>query len=167
MNEAFHPRRTHETANVLEIAINNRQGNHPVDRARLRAAIRAVLLGEGRKQSEISLAIVDDDEMRTLNRRHLDHDYATDVLSFVLDDSSEFLAGEVIISADTAAATAVRLGGTTADELLLYAVHGALHLAGHDDRTEESAAIMRVLERRYLAPFGVEPRFEHKQEVSP
>jgi probable rRNA maturation factor len=95
--------------------------------------------------------------MRELNRQFLEHDYATDVLSFVLESSPDGLEGEIVISADTAAAAAGKYGWRPHDELLLYSIHGALHLAGWDDADEEQAAAMRLRERHYLASFGLLP----------
>ena len=51
-----------------------------------------------------ALAVVDDAAMQELNRQFLNHDWPTDVLSFALQDDGDHLEGEVIISADTAAA---------------------------------------------------------------
>ena len=59
-----------------------------------------------------------------LNRRYLNHDWPTDVLSFTLDDDDDGLAGEIIVSADTATVAAERYGWKMADEILLYVIHG-------------------------------------------
>ena len=109
----------------------------------------------GYDQASISLAIVDDPAIHELNRRYLSHDYVTDVLSFVLDSSEHCLEGEVIVSVDTADRCAGDHSGTTADELLLYVIHGVLHLVGFDDKQEEARAEMRKQEVHYMAKFGV------------
>ena len=70
----------------------------------------------------------------------LNHDWPTDVLSFVLEDDDGHLEGEVIISADTAAAAAAELGWPPAAEQLLYVIHGMLHLVGYRDKTPDEAA---------------------------
>jgi probable rRNA maturation factor len=84
------------------------------------------------------------------------------VLSFVLDsdDEAQSLDGEIITSADYAAREALRYGWTTDDELLLYVIHGCLHLVGHDDHTPEGRAAMRAAETRHLAEFGLKHRYE-------
>jgi hypothetical protein len=53
---------------------------------------------------------------------------------------------------------APRYGWSAADELLLYVIHGALHLAGYDDLTKSQAAEMRTAETEYLQRLGVERR---------
>lgn len=141
---------------VIDIEINVLAARHWIDAERLVEAAREVLRGEGIDRAAISLAVVDDPTIHDLNRRHLRHDYATDVLSFVLDDSGGRLEGEVIVSADTAESAAREFGWLAADELLLYVIHGALHLAGHDDQDSESRNQMRQKETEYLRRLGVE-----------
>lgn len=144
----------------IEVEIANEQDKLPIDEERLVAAARLLLRSEGITAATISLAVVDDPTIHELNRRHLGHDYATDVLSFVLEASPDRFEGEVIVSADTAISSAGRFDWSPADELLLYVIHGCLHLAGHDDQTDEARAIMRDREKHYLAEFGLLPRYE-------
>ena len=134
----------------------NRQARHSVDSDRLSQAARLVLEGEGLEDGSLSLAVVDDATMRDLNRKYLDHDYATDVLSFLLEQGPVGIEGEVIVSADTAARQAADAGWTTDQEMLLYVVHGTLHLAGYDDADAEGRCAMRAGERRYLTRLGID-----------
>jgi len=145
---------------VLVIELNNQHPFFTFDEQRCIAAARSILEEAGVRRGEVSLAVIDDDTMHTLNRRHLDHDYPTDALSFLLQHEDDFLSGEVIVSADTAAAEAAEYGWETADELLLYIVHGVLHLTGYDDQTAEQRVEMQHAERRHLQRFGLEPRYE-------
>jgi probable rRNA maturation factor len=131
-----------------------------LDEAQARGAIESILADAGVGRGSISVAVVDDPLIHELNRRYLEHDYPTDVLSFVLEREADLLEGEVIVSADTARRTAQRLGWPAEHELLLYIVHGTLHLAGYDDLDPESKACMRQQERRVLARAGIEARYE-------
>ncbi len=140
---------------MIHIELTNEQSRLSIDEARLRAAVEAVLTGQGVQRATISVAVVDDPAIHVLNARYLQHNYPTDVLSFVLEEGEGFVDGEIIVSADTAAASAARFGWNPTDELLLYVIHGALHLTGHDDHEPDDAALMRTLEARYLAPFGL------------
>jgi probable rRNA maturation factor len=151
---------------MLDIQLSNEQTQHAVDEERLIAGVRTVLEGEGIRAATVSVAIVDDATIHRLNREFLHHDYATDVLSFVLEQNERQLEGEIVASADTAAAAAARAGWSVADELLLYVVHGTLHLVGYDDVGQESLAEMRDRERRYLAIFGIRPRHDDEFGVS-
>jgi len=143
---------------ALVIELANRQTQHRVPVKRLTAAARTVLTGEGIQRGTLSIAVVDDKTIRRLNRQYLQHDYATDVLSFLLDAGPQRVEGEVIVSADTAARKAPRYAWPAAHELLLYVIHGTLHLVGYDDTSPAAAQAMRAREQHYLdvlqVPFG-------------
>ena len=141
---------------MLQVEVANRQTEHTVDEDRLVTAVRTVLEGEQFRTGEISIAVVNDDEMRQLNRQYLQHDYATDVLSFVLDADDKKIDGQLIVSVDTAARSAIDFGWSAAEELLLYVTHGTLHLAGFRDKTTAEQEEMRSKEAHYLRILGVE-----------
>ena len=142
---------------MFSIDISDELPTPSVDRERLREAVASVLAGAGLQEAQVSLAIVDDATIRELNRRYLNHDDATDVLSFLLEREGGRLEGEIVVSRDTAARSAPDYGWLPQDELLLYVIHGALHLVGLDDRTPQAAAEMRRQEQHYLRQFGLEP----------
>jgi probable rRNA maturation factor len=152
-----HGSTTHNSlANGLAVSLANQQAVHPVDAERLVEAARRVLEDADFTSAEISLAVVDDPTIHDLNRRFLNHDWPTDVLSFVLDERDGHLEGEVVISADTAATVAAEIGGSPAEEQLLYVIHGMLHLVGFDDKSAADATRMRAAEQDYLARSGVD-----------
>ncbi len=138
------------------IEINTR---HPkaVPLKDIRLIISRILADHHFRTGEISVAIVDDPLMHELNRTYLAHDYPTDVLSFVLDrdEAGHALFGEIIVSADTAASMAHRYGHPVDHELLLYVIHGALHLVDYDDTTEQATATMIAAETKYLNSLGI------------
>jgi probable rRNA maturation factor len=136
--------------------VNVAESCAPIDERQVREAVQAIARDAGIERGSISLAIVDDATIHELNRRHLGHDYATDVLSFVLESGEGWLEGEVIASMEMAARRAPEFGWTAANELLLYVVHGALHLVGHDDQEPEARRAMRAAERHYLSRYGIE-----------
>ncbi len=140
---------------MIDVRVVNGQARMPVRRARIEAAVRAALAGSDLLSAEIGVAVVDAPTIHEINRRHLGHDYPTDVLSFLLEESGGRLEGEIVVSADAAADGAPRYGWPPGDELLLYVVHGALHLIGLDDRTPGQRAAMRRRERACLAVLNV------------
>jgi probable rRNA maturation factor len=142
---------------LIQIELCNEQDVLAVDESRLRQAVEFVLRRAGVERAVISLAVIDDPAMHRLNRRYLDHDEPTDVLSFVLEEGESYVEGEIVASAETAAATAAKLGWAAEDELLLYVIHGALHLVGYDDLDPEARAEMRAQERLCLSEFGLTP----------
>jgi probable rRNA maturation factor len=146
---------------ALVIEIADEQQAQPANHARLKKAVRLILKDAGIERAEISIAIVDDKQMHALNRQYLQHDFPTDVLSFVLerDEAAGSLDGEIIASADYASRESPRYGWTAEDELLLYVIHGCLHLVGQDDQTPEGRASMRAEESRVLSRFGLAHRY--------
>lgn len=95
---------------------------------------------------KVVVALVDDAKMAELHERFLGKPGPTDVLSFP--------HGEIVVSADTARREAQARGIAPLHELVLYVVHGALHLAGYDDRKPKQCRLMREAERRVLNEMG-------------
>jgi probable rRNA maturation factor len=155
----------------IQVSLVNEQSRHPVDDAPLIEAVTAVLRDSDYASAAISLAVVDDATIHALNRQYLEHDWPTDVLSFVLDDDETHLEGEIVLSADTAASAAEDVRSSLAAEQLLYVIHGALHLIGYDDTTPETAEQMRAAESKYMKRFlpllQGEGRGEGKQHPLP
>ena len=94
---------------------------------------------------EIGVAIVSDSAIRRYNWQYRHMDKATDVLSFEPDD--------LVISAETARRQARRIGHSVEDEIGVLALHGALHLLGHDH--ERDRGEMARLERRWRRRLGL------------
>ena len=139
-----------------KIAIATPQELVSIDRKRVREIVRVVLEGEQIADAEISLAFVDNPTIHTLNKRYLDHDEPTDVLSFPLSEpNSKKLAGELVIGVEVAQAQAQERGHDVQTELALYVIHGLLHLCGFDDKSDAAAKEMRARERHYLAALGL------------
>jgi probable rRNA maturation factor len=148
----------------LTIEIADQQATVTIDEALIRNVVSEILAGEGVTGGQISVAVVDDPTIHGVNRQHLNHDYPTDVISFVFDRDGSRLDGEVIVSADAARGAAEHLGWAAENELLLYVVHGTLHLVGYDDRSEADREQMRGRESHYLARFGMVPPWQDLDE---
>src|SRR5262249_39362518 len=131
----------------MRISIASPQETVPIDRARFRQVARAVLEGEGITEAEISLAFVDNPTIHQLNKRYLQHDEPTDVLSFPLSEpNAPKLAGELVLGAEVAKDQAESQGHAVEAELSLYVIHGLLHLCGYGDESEAEASKMRQRE---------------------
>jgi probable rRNA maturation factor len=141
---------------MIRISIASPQETVAIDRAEMRRAAIAVLEGEDIHDAEISLAFVDNSTIQVLNRRYLQHDEPTDVLSFPLSEgNARRLAGELVIGAEVAQAQAASRGHPVQAELALYVIHGLLHLCGYDDKADSDAAIIHGRERQYLQQLGL------------
>jgi probable rRNA maturation factor len=110
---------------------------------------------------ELSIAIVPAREMATLHKTYLHQSGPTDVLTFELERSprGRVTSGEIVVCSTIAKKRARELGHSNAHELLLYAIHGLLHLSGFDDRTDSAFAAMHAKEDEILTRLGIGPIF--------
>jgi probable rRNA maturation factor len=132
-----------------------------VDEDAVRELALRVLTSEGvAAPAEVSVVIADDETVRDLNRRYLDRDEPTDVLSFPLVEAEEPFVeppdgvahlGEVIVSYPTAERQASEQDHGVEREIAHLVVHGLLHLLGHDHAEPAEERRMRSLEERLLA----------------
>ncbi len=142
----------------MVIEIHNLQKLIPVD---FDHVMRAVKTAAGEDEPAISISLVSDQEIRAVNREHLGRDRPTDVIAFDYrsGDLGEGLSGEVILSAETAARVAAEKKHAPTTELILYVVHGVLHLAGYDDRDPEAARAMWARQKEVMDFLGLSGDF--------
>ncbi len=106
----------------------------------------------GCDDGELSVLIVDDEQIREINRDWLQRDRPTNVISFSMREGEggqiqPGLLGDVIISAETAARDAADAGAAYADELHFLLLHGILHLLGYDHERGTEAEALRMEEK--------------------
>ena len=165
--------------NDITIEVNQLQRSVRVNEQLLEQAACSVLQGEGVTQANIRVAIVDDTTIRKANQQYLGHDVPTDVLSFPWTcrvqvgpsgqrgfQSDNGLEGDIMISAETAVREAAAYGWSAGEELMLYLVHGTLHLVGYDDHDEVARAEMRERETHYLRSLGIVARYDRREVAS-
>lgn len=146
---------------MFEIEFNNAQSLVPVDTIQLEDRLREALQRQGLTSATLSIALVDDATIHTVNRDHLQHDYPTDVISFLYEDDKCSLDGELVVSVETAIREAADYGWSPENELMLYLVHGLLHLCGFDDQTGQQREEMRAQERAILQCWGLSPHYDN------
>lgn len=153
----------------MEVSIDNRQSNIIINDEHIKT-IREVCSKaahyEGYEDVEVSISIVDDNEIHMLNKKYRNVDRATDVLSFPLMDfengeasieeaTDVIMIGDIVISAQRAAEQAEQYNHSFERELAYLTVHGMLHLLGYDHIKEEDAVIMRKKEENILNELGL------------
>lgn len=132
-----------------------------VEPVRLRRAVAAVLETEGiRKDAEVTIVIVGDDEMIRMHETYRDERGTTDVLSFPFEAPAPVVGesaylGDIVICYPQAERQAEAEGHTAHDELDLLTVHGMLHLLGYDDETDEARAKMWRRQSDVLTHLGL------------
>lgn len=170
---------------MFDIEVSDEQDVVPVDHQRIVEITKKLLEVEQVAAAEISIALVDNPTIHELNARYLQHDFETDVISFLLDleepDEAETeavppgrgarakprgagkgLTGEVILSTEMARDRAADFHWPAESEIALYLVHGLLHLCGYDDLTPREKRIMRAREKLHLAEWGITARYSDR-----
>jgi len=101
---------------------------------------------------EISLVLVGNQKIRAINKKHLESDRITDVLSFDLGQG----IAEIFISQERAQAQSKELGHSLNKELATLFVHGLLHILGHEDQSKEDRQQMFLLQDRIIKKLAEE-----------
>lgn len=111
--------------------------------------LKFVAHSEARRLGDISIIFCSDQYILDVNRKYLNHDYYTDIITFDYCEG-DLLSGDLFISIDSVRENAAFYGTAFENELNRVIVHGVLHLIGYDDHTEEEIAQMRSKEDFYL-----------------
>jgi probable rRNA maturation factor len=129
------------------VTVSNRQRRRKIDTRALAKIARCTLDLVHDPDSQLGIVLVDDATIAKLNEQYHATSGPTDVLSFDYGEGQ----GELIISVECAVRQARHFHTTPARELVLYVVHGILHLHGYDDRTPNAKRRMRAAERRLIS----------------
>jgi rRNA maturation RNase YbeY len=133
---------------MKSILIYNTTSSRYTGKDNLIQCIQRVFRAHKVTQYDVNVVLLTDQAIRKMNKDFLQHDYATDVITFPLEDAP--LTGEVYISIETARRQAAEYGVTLRNELCRLVTHGALHLVGYDDATDAQRAEMARLETKYM-----------------
>ena len=142
----------------MELYIDNRQEKIQISQEvneLIEKVAREVLIFEQETlDCEISVSLVDNEEIRELNRDYRNKDSETDVLSFPMDDEflmeGPILLGDIIISVEKALEQANDFGHSVEREIAYLTAHSMLHLLGYDHMQEEEKSIMRSKEKEIM-----------------
>lgn len=108
-----------------------------------------IIDNEGFNTGALSFIFCSDDYLLELNRKHLNHDYYTDVLSFSYNEEKT-VSGDIFISIDRLRENAKINGVVFNEELSRVMIHGVLHLCGYNDKSPEEIKLMRSKEVEYM-----------------
>ena len=130
----------------MTILIRNNQTKLDISLKQVKTTARIILNGLGFPDAELSIMIVDDDEIAVLNRTYLNHQGPTNVISFPMREGQESqispqLLGDVVISIETAKREGEAAGTGMEERFTQLLVHGILHLAGYDHVNDEAEAL--------------------------
>lgn len=137
----------------MRVEVADRQQALPCPEAEIRRVLE-VGLEQEEFDAELSIVLVDDAGIRELNRRFLGRRGVTDVLAFPYREGDDCVTGEILVNTEQALREARDRPHDATDELLLYVVHGLLHLLGYDDHDPQDARRMREREQEVLRAAG-------------
>ncbi len=140
---------------MINVDFNDQQDNIEISQEMLELLEKVIVTAaelEGYSGGEVSVAFVDNQQIKELNNKYREKDEATDVLSFPIDDE---MLGDIIISTRRAAEQAEEYGHSLKRELAYLTVHGMLHLFGYDHHNKEEKDEMRQKEERVLTQLDI------------
>lgn len=119
--------------------------------------------------TQLSVGLVGQARISSLHHRFLGRRGPTDVLSFEIDHDrrGRVTSGEIVICVPVARRAAAARGIPLGHELLLYALHGMLHLCGFDDKTKSAFVAMHAKEDKILTSLGIGPVFHLNRPIHP
>ena len=135
----------------MTVSIRNIQKKQEINTSRFRRSVKRLLRQLDIEDHEISVLIVDDEQIMKINRDYLHRDRPTNVISFGMKegfsgDIHPEILGDIVISAETALRDASAAGLPFSDEMDFLLIHGLLHLMGYNHTTKEETQKMRHLE---------------------
>lgn len=116
----------------------------------LRSWIINTIKSEGYQPGEISYNFCSDKQLLEINKKHLKHNFYTDIITFELNEG-KYIIGDIYISIDRVKDNAKTHHATITNELHRVMIHGVLHLCGHKDKTAKDSKAMREKEDYYLS----------------
>ncbi len=119
-------------------------------RGKLRIWINSVVAGFNWTIGEVNYIFCNDEYLLDFNKKYLNHDTLTDIITFPLHEVAQQIKGEIYISIPRVFENAKKFGVATEFELHRVMVHGILHLLGFKDKSKEQKVQMRRLEERCL-----------------
>lgn len=105
---------------------------------------------EGKLLGDVSVVFCSDTYLLELNKRHLQHDFFTDIITFDYSEGDR-VAGDLFVSVDRVYENADAYNVSRETELNRVSVHGILHLLGYSDKTPQEVTVMREKENEALA----------------
>ena len=120
----------------------------------------SVIKKEGYLVGSINYTFCSDEYLLKINKKHLNHNTYTDIITFDLSENG-IISSDVYISVDRVRENAKSLKTGIRNEMLRVIVHGVLHLCGYKDKTSNESKIMRGKEDNYLLMLD-KPRFHVK-----
>lgn len=116
----------------------------------LKQFIESIFDSENQPYDSLNIIFCGDEYLLDVNRRFLNHDFYTDIITFNLAASKQPVIGEIYISVDRVKDNAANLQISFKSEIHRVIFHGVLHLCGYFDKSNSQVKLMREMENKYL-----------------
>ena len=104
--------------------------------------------------SFLSINFISSKELKAINKKYLNHDYVTDIISFNYSSKVKLIDGEILISYDDARENAKKYKSNYNKEICRLIIHGVLHLLNYDDNNKKNKAIMKQMENKLINSYN-------------
>lgn len=147
-----------KTVNILDI-----QKKIVIDNPlllKIKKAVSRVVFSEGiKKKAEITICLVNDRKIKEINKKYLAKNAVTDVIAFNLSEPKgpEGIKADIVVSTERAVFNSGLFNTSPSYELLLYVVHGLLHILGYEDKNSKQRQIMQEKSNRVLDLLKIYP----------
>lgn len=118
---------------------------------KLRLLLKEVCKQENAHLSFVNCVFCSDEYLLQINKKHLKHNFLTDIITFDFSEKKDQIEGDLYISVDRVKENAKKYGDTFKIETIRVVLHGLLHLIGYKDKSEKEKKRMRVLENKYVS----------------
>ena len=120
---------------------------------KIKLFIELIFKNEGIRLNSINYIFCSDQYLLKINRKFLNHNFYTDIITFDLSGRRDCINADIFISIDRVRNNSKRIGVTLKSEIHRVVFHGALHLCGYKDKTIDDIKTMREKENLYLLKY--------------
>lgn len=126
----------------------------PINRYEVMKIAKKVMSGEDCGSYYLEINLLENRKIKKINKKFLNHNYYTDVITFSYANGLPEIDAEILISLDEVRKNSLFYGNSFKDEFMRVIIHGCLHLAGYNDITKKQKELIRTKENFYLSKLG-------------
>ncbi|RPI65461.1 MAG: rRNA maturation RNase YbeY [Ignavibacteriales bacterium] len=120
-------------------------------KSKIHVLIKSLSIELGFLVSNLEINFISSKAILEINKKYLNHDYTTDIITFNYSNILDQIDGEIFISIEDALKNSKKYKVSLSDELVRLVIHGILHLLGYDDLITSEKKIMKRLENKLLS----------------